>query len=281
MTLDEESFLQDAMEGLNEVLRPFQQEVNRGQRMADFIKHCVRCVGRDDFLQLDEMLHTKMAEQVEQEKALADCKPLFNNLRQYATEQVERYRLQFIEDLTRLAQEAGLPIDIDFPRFSVLKGIDGEIEFSKRLTTINKKTLKSIDPRRIITAVQRKKKQLYDRSFEPQKFIDGIYKTYAGIVETDNVSLGHTVPIQHFYLEYVISLQSKTFFANMDKARFRGYSLEQFGVDLWCYFESGIGRTTNGKVLQLRPGRNNSLWLIDSDGERRQITGISFQEGEG
>ncbi|MCI5129750.1 MAG: hypothetical protein D3907_14980, partial [Candidatus Electrothrix sp. AUS3] len=89
---------------------------------------------------------------------------------------------------------------------------------------------------------------------------------------------GHPVGIQQFYLEYVISLQSKAFFINMDKSKFRGYSLDQFSVDLWRYFAAGIGGTSNGMMLQLRPGRNNSLWLIDSDGERRQITGISFQE---
>jgi hypothetical protein len=78
----------------------------------------------------------------------------------------------------------------------------------------------------------------------------------------------------------VISLQSKTFFTNMDKAKFRGYSLEQFGVDLWRYFEAGTGGASNGKKLRLDPGRNYSLWLIDSNGERRQISGISFLENE-
>ena len=274
--MNKESFLQNTQEELNAILRPYQQELNRGQRMADFIKQCVRCAGRDDFLQLDEQLQTKMAENVEQEEPLTDCKPLFDSLREYAGEQVERYRLQFIEDLNRLAEEAGLPIEIDFPRFSVLKGIDGEINFSKRITTINKKALKSIDPRRIVTAALRVKKQLYDRPFDPQVFIDSLYKTYASIIKTEKFPPGHTVPIQQFYLEYVISRQTKTFFTNMDKTKFRGYSLDQFGVDIWRYFEAGIGGTSNGNVLQLTPGRNYSLWLIDGNGEPRQISGISF-----
>jgi hypothetical protein len=141
---------------------------------------------RDDFLQLDELLRTKMAENAEQEEALTDCKPVFDSLREYAREQVERYRLEFIKDLNRLAEEAGLPVEIDFPRFSVLKGIDGEIAFSKRITTINKKILKSIDPRRIVTAALRVKKQLYDRPFDPQKFIDSLYEPLA---ETDGTTL--------------------------------------------------------------------------------------------
>ncbi|MCI5183575.1 MAG: hypothetical protein D3921_13840 [Candidatus Electrothrix sp. AW1] len=276
--MDTEIFLQENQENLNNILRPFQQELNRGQRLADFLKQCVRCLGRDDFLQLEELLSSKTAQNVEDEEALNECKPLFQTLREYTGEQVEKYRFAFIEDLSRLAEEAELPIEIDFPRFTVLKGIEGEIDFSKRSTTINKKVLKSIDPRRIVTATLRLKKQLYDRPFDPQAFVDSLYATYTKINQQEDAAPGHPVGIQQFYLEYVISLQSKAFFINMDKSKFRGYSLDQFSVDLWRYFAAGIGGTSNGMMLQLRPGRNNSLWLIDSDGERRQITGISFQE---
>jgi len=73
-----------------------------------------------------------------------------------------------------------------------------------------------------------------------------------------------------------MSLQSRTFFQDMAKGRFKGYTLDQLAVDIWRYFQAGTGGTSEGYGLKLRPGRNNSLWLIDSDGEKRQITGISF-----
>lgn len=275
-----ETFLQDSQENLKQILQPYQKELNRKQRMADFVKQCIRCVDRDDFLQLDELLKSKMADNIKEDEELNACKDLFDLLREYANEKVERYRIQFVEDLSELAKDADLAMDIDFPRFSSLKGIDGEISFSKRTTMINKKALKSIDPRRIITAVLKVKRQLYDHSYDPQDFIDSLYQTYSKIIQKEKWTSGHTVPMQRFYLEYVISLQSKVFFQNMDKAKFKGYSLDQFSVDLWRYFQAGIGGTSDGHVLQLRAGRNNSLWLIDSDGERRQITGISFQEKE-
>jgi hypothetical protein len=275
-----ETFLQDTQESLKQILQPYQKELNQKQRMADFVKQCIRCVDRDDFLVLDELLKSKMADTIEEDEDLHACKDLFDRLGEYTDEKVERYRMQLVEDLGRLAQEADLEMDIDFPRFSSLKGIDGEISFSKRTTTINKKVLKSIDPRRIITAVLKLKRQLYDSPYDPQTFIDSLYQTYSNIIQKEKWTLGHTVPMQRFYLEYVISLQSRVFFQNMDKAKFKGCSLDQFSVNLWRYFQAGIGGTSDGYVLQLRPGRNNSLWLIDSDGERRQITGISFQEKE-
>jgi hypothetical protein len=275
-----ETFLQDSQESLKQILQPYQKQLSQKQRMSDFVKQCIRCVERDDFLQLDELLKSKMADNIKDDEELNACKDLFDLLGEYANEKVERYRIQFVEDLTGLAKDADLTMDIDFPRFASLKGIDGEIGFSKRTTTINKKVLKSIDPRRIITAVLRVKRQLYDRPYDPQAFIDSLYQTYSAIIQKEKWTLGSTVPVPRFYLEYVISLQSKVFFQNMDKAKFKGYSLDQFSVNLWRYFQAGIGGTSDGHVLQLTPGRNYSLWLLDSSGERRQITGISFQEKE-
>ncbi|MCE2432245.1 MAG: hypothetical protein J4F29_04855 [Candidatus Latescibacteria bacterium] len=275
---DREEFLEHMQENLTAVVRPYQQQQNRRQRMADFVKQCVRCAGRNDFFQLDELLKSKMAQDVEEEMGLKDGAEFLEQLRIYADEQVERYRIQFIEDLTTLAREAELPIEIDFPRIGVLKGIEGEIDFAQRKTTINKKVLKSVDPKRIITALRRVKQQLYDRPYDPQAFIDKLYDVYAEILKKEDREMGESVAMQQLYLEYVLSLQSRAFFQDMDKGRFRGYSLDQFAVDIWRYFQAGTGGTSEGYAVQLRPGRNRALWLIDSDGERRQITTIAFQK---
>lgn len=276
--MEQEIFLQEKKEELNSLLRPFQKELNGKQRMADFLKLCIRLTEKDDFLQLDEILKSKIADDTGSESQFKDIGNIFDQLKGYTSQKVDEYRVQFLEDLNRMAIDAALPFEIDFPRFFVMKGIEGEVDFSARTTTINNKTLKSIDPRRIVAAGMRLKKQLYDRSFDPQSFIDNLYKAYFSIIQKEKLSPGDTAPIQKFYLEYVISLQSKAFFANMDKAKFKGYSLEQFAVDIWCFFESEISKTSDGMVMQLRPGRNSAMWLIDSDGERRKITGISFQE---
>ncbi len=140
--MNHEKFLQEAQDGLNEIVKPYQVEINRRQRLADFIKTCMRSAGRNDFLQLDEQLKSKMAGDVVNENGLEETAGIFDRLREYANEQVDRYRMEFIEDLTARAQEADLEISIDFPRFSSLKGIAGEIDFSSRTTTINGKLLK-------------------------------------------------------------------------------------------------------------------------------------------
>ncbi len=271
-------FFEDVQEQLKQIVQPFQRDLNQKQKKADLIKQCIRCAGKDDFLQLDELLKSKLAKDICEDDALEGCAPVFGTLGDYADEKVEQYRMDLIEDLTRQCEEAGLEMEMDFPRFTVLKGITGEIDFSSRSTKINKKVLKSIDPRRIMAMVVRLKKQLYDKPYDPQAFIDSLCKVYLELLEKDDLAAGRPVPMQQFYLAYVISLQAKTFFQNMDKGKFKGYSLDQFSVDLWRYYQAGIGGTSDGYELALTPGRNYALWLLDTQGELRQITAISFHK---
>jgi len=278
--MSDEAFLQQIQDGLLEIVKPYERRLNQQRKMAEFIGECVRYAGRDDYIELDESLKTRMALDVAGEESLAGCAEYFDRLRTYAAEKVERYRLQFVEDLTARAREVGLALQVDFPRLVSLRGIEGAIDFGKRTTTINKKTLKTIDPKKIVSALLKEKRELYDRPFDPRAFIDGVHQTYKAILQREGLPPGRPVPIQQFYFEYVISLQSKAFLQDMARGKFRGYSVDQFGVDLWRTFEAGTGGTSDGFLLQLRPGRNNSFWLIDGDGEKRQITGISFQKVE-
>lgn len=271
-------FLENVQEELKQIIQPFQRDLNLRRKKAELIQQCIRCAGRDDFLQLDELLKSKSAEEICEDKELDGCAPIFETLGNYANEKVEQYRMDFIQDLTQKCEEAGFELEMDFPRFTVLKGITGEIDFAGRATKINKKVLKSIDPRRIMTMVVRLKKQLYDKPYDPQAFIDGLCKVYLDLLDKENLPAGRPVPMQQFYLAYVIDLQSKTFFQDMDKGKFKGYSLDQFSVDLWRYYEAGIGGTTQGYELQLTPGRNKALWLPDTQGELRQITAVSFHK---
>ena len=189
---------------------------------------------------------------------------------------MDNYRVKFKGTLLQLAQEAGLPLEVDFPRFSVLKGIEGELDFSTRSTAINQITLKSMDPKRIISTAIKLKRKLYDTVFEPQKFIDSLLQCYKEILKKEGRGMGDAVPIHQLYNDYVWSLQSKSFFQNMDKGKFKGYSIEQFAVDLWRFFESDVPTAEGGYRIRLNPGRGKSFWLIDQNGEKRQITHALF-----
>ena len=269
-------FLEDVQEELKQVVQPFQRELNKKQKKIDFIKQCIRGAEKEDFLRLDELLKSKIAKDIETDEEFEECFAIFAELRNYADEEVEQYRIELIEDLTRLCAEAELEIEVDFPDFTVLKGINGKIDFSNRCTKINQTVLKSIDPRRITATVQKLKRQLYDHPYDAEIFIDSLYQSYANILAKGKLAPGDSVSMQQLYLEYVISLQTKPFFQNMDKAKFKGYSLDQFSVDMWRYYQSDIEGTSDGYELQLSGGRSKALWIMDNQGELRQFSTISF-----
>jgi hypothetical protein len=278
--MEPEDFLQAQQARLTEMLRPYRREVSRRQGIADFVNRCLRSASRNDFFQLYELLNSRMAREVEAEPSWEDAKEVFDQLRADAAQKVERYQLRFLEDFTRLVEEAGLPLENDFPRLRLLKGIELEVVFAEKHTLLNGKPLKTVDPTRLIRAVVALQRHLYDRPFDGQNFIDGLLAVYQKVNQGAGRGDGDTAPIQTIYMEYTLSLQSRSFFQDMAKGKFRGYDADQFAIDFWRYFSSDVAATSDGHVLRLSPGRNNALWLIDASGERRRISGLSFQRGE-
>ena len=261
---------------LQEIIKPYQQEQNRRQKKSDFLVKCVRCIEKNDFFQLDELLRSKQANDVLEDSHFTSCDSIFTELRKFAGTQVDTCLVKFKGTLLQLAQEAGLPLEVDFPKFSALKGIEGEVDFSTRKTTINQIILKSVDPKRILSTIVKLKRTLYDSPFEPQTFINSLLQCYKDILKKEGRGMGDAVPIHQLYTDYVWSLQSKAFLQNMDKGKFKGCSIEQFAVFLLRFFESTVSTAEGGYRIRLNPGRIKSFWLIDHDGERRQITHASF-----
>lgn len=263
---------------LQVMIKPYQQEQNRRQKKSDFLKKCVQCLEKNDidFFQLDELLKSKQAIDVMEDANFHGCDSIFGQLQKVAETQVDNYRVKIKSTLLQLAEEAELPLEVDLPRFSALKGIEGKLDFANRSTAINQITLKSMDPKRIIATLTALKRKLYDTLFEPQKFIDSLLQCYKEILKETSGGMGDVVPIHQLYQDYVWSLQSKSFFQNMDKNKFKGYSIEQFAVDLWRFFESNVSLAEGGYCIRLNSGRGKSFWLIDQDGEKRQITHALF-----
>jgi len=276
MSPSEAQSVENAKIQLVEMLKPFQQEQNQRQKKSEFVKKCIQCVEKNDFFQLDELLKSKQAVDVQEDSNFEGSESIFGDLRNFADKQIDYYRLKYNENFIQMAEQMGLPLKIESNRFSVLKGIEGKLNFTNRSAEINGITIKSIDPKRIISTSLRIKKQLYDSVFEPQKFINSLLECYKEILKKESLRAGDVVSIWQLYTDYVWSLQSKVFFQNMDKGKFKGYSIDQFAVDLWRFFESDVSATEHGYRIKLNSGRGKTLWLIDQDGERRQISHASF-----
>lgn len=276
MDVMEMANLEDVKNQLEEILKPFQQEQARRQKKSEFVKKCIQSIEKGDFFELDELLKNKQAQDLLEDENFVQCKSIFSYLKSYVDEQIENYQLQFKEGLIEAAEKAGIPIKVEYPLFFILNGIEGKVDFASRTTAINQTTIKSVDPKRIIAAAIKIKQKLYDSPFDPQKFIDSLFECYRESLSKSGQAIGNAVPIQPLYTDFVLSLQSKAFFQNMDKGKFKGYSIEQFAVDFWRFFSSDVISTTEGYLVKLAPGRGKSFWLIDQNGEKRQMTNLSF-----
>lgn len=273
---DRSADIANAKDRLGEIVKPFQRDLNERQRKLEFIKRCIQCIERDDFFQLDELLKSEQASEVLRDPNFEHCSSVFSQLHAYTDAQIERYESEFQNGLIQAAEEVGLSIKVDFPKFFVLKGINGEVDFSTRRTKLGELTIKSFDPKRIVSVALKLKKKFYDTAFEPQLFIDSLFACYQEILKKERRGMGDVVPIHQLYTDYVWSLQSKAFLQNMDKAKFKGYSVEQFAIDCWRFFSAGVRTAQGGYCIRLAPGRGKTLRLIDQLGEERHIAHASF-----
>ncbi len=250
--MDNETFLQEQQDHMNSMLRPYQSELRRRERLADFVNKCIRSAGRDDFFQLDELLNSRLAADVEVEAGYEGMREVFERLRKDTARKVEHYQVQFLEDFKQLVEETELPLKNDFPRLTLLKGMDLEVKFNEKQAVLNGKVLKTVDPQRIMHAVLQLKRRLYDRPFNPQEFIDRLYTACVKVSKTEGGNIAGGVSLPMVYREYTWSLQAQSFFQNMAKGRFREYDADQFAVDFWRYFSSDVASTSEGYVPRLR-----------------------------
>lgn len=270
--------LESFANSLNEALKPYRSAWRRRERLSKTLERCIRAARKGDFFTLDEVLTERFLESLKGEPGLGDSAEVLAEVRWMATEGIRRYQLDFKEDILAMAEEAGVTLEVDFPRLKGAKGIEGQVDFNKRQTELNGKVLKTVDPARIVSTMARLQKRLHGSPLDPQAFIDELFEVYAEMLKPLNSAVGTHVPVQQFYLSLVVARQSKRFWQDMTRATFKGYGADAFAVDLWRFFDSEVDRTTSGHKLQLRPGRGASLWLLDLDGHRRKITTLAFVE---
>src|SRR3990167_10446309 len=95
---------------LQDLLKPYQQEQNQRQKKADFLKQCIKCIEKNDFFQLDELLKSKQATDLIADADFNMCDAILYQLQKFAETQVDSYRINFKSSLLQLAQEAELPL---------------------------------------------------------------------------------------------------------------------------------------------------------------------------
>src|SRR2546422_9112029 len=88
--MEQDSFLQTQQTRLTEMLRPYQREVTRRQRLADFGNAGIRSVGRDDFFTLYELLQSRACSEAQAVPGGEEARDIFHSLRADAASKEER-----------------------------------------------------------------------------------------------------------------------------------------------------------------------------------------------
>jgi hypothetical protein len=167
-------------------------------------------------------------------------------------------------------------VDGHFPRYTVNHVIDIEVDLDHRRTRINAQTLKTLQLKGVIEAIQREDKRLWRRPFQPQEVIEELYDAYRQVVALHRVALGDDVSLLEVHRMIFLSRQSERFMKTGSTSALVPYSRDQFAVDLSKFLQSGI--TTTGDGLRFRlvpiPTPTNALLIYFPDRGSREWRGL-------
>ena len=200
-----------------------------------------------------------------------------------------RFKHEFARRLQELLREKGFELGGHYPDLKA-KFYTIHVDFSKGSAALSfgHETVRGripLAPGSVLKAVEAADQAL-NRSFDPVKFISGLYAAYGRVGRIRDVPPGEKVPIIEVLQQLVFLLQPSTFLADPTKEHFRGYGRAHFGYDLYRLRLSGA-RTQEGQSVGLSTAtfdatrkRENFIWVPDNErGDGTTYSLIFFRKG--
>ncbi|MHA1794755.1 MAG: hypothetical protein ACTSUK_01480 [Promethearchaeota archaeon] len=154
-----------------------------------------------------------------------------------------------------------------FPNFNIKKILKIQIDLSKMQAKIGTKycsqIVREISVKVVALKIKEEAHRLFNRPFDPQKFLEILYHAYLLALTEENKAFGNGVSMFTIH-KFVFLLKQRESFFKKGKP-FESYLVDQFAVDLGKLLESGKFKTLDGYSLKLHPVRDykRALFVID------------------
>jgi hypothetical protein len=231
----------DAFESLERLAKAVIDRANALKRQRDFIEQVHERAALDppNYSVLRRLLSLPAMDEV-----VEDFKPESESLialKEATDEAWGRMRLSAINDFVKGAEQAGLAVRGQAPRFTVGRGNEVTFDVSKNRTSVNKTVIKSIDPRDVLEKVRADEERLWGENIDAAAEMERVYNAAKDEAASGGGAEG--VSILRVYDRIIRGLPSP------EKKKF---SKEVFAARLSRLLESGT-TTEDGHVLVLRP----------------------------
>ncbi len=194
-------------------------------------------------------------------------------------EHLRRYGELLREELTDCS------IDGRFPEYRINNVLDLRLDERKNRAIINtsfcRETVNEISVPTVAEKVREQLRRLFDRPFDPQAFLDQLYKAYRLALVQEGKPSGEVVNIFTAHKFAVCLRQSAKVFTDASARHFQPYLPDEFAIDLGKLLQSGITQTPQGYQLKLHPVRNpkEALFVVNFATGRGQNYGlVSFHQ---
>jgi hypothetical protein len=206
-----------------------------------------------------------------------DLKNEFDKIKQTFHSYKSKIRMEFDSNFVNECKQLGLDniAGNSMDQFRIKGIIHTKINFSKNVCDISTfaktKRVKSVDPKYIAKEVYKEAKRIFERKFDPEKFLSQLHEAYKSI-KTKSTS---QVILKEIHQAIWINNQRQGFFEKSEPNKMVAYPIDEFSVDLSRLIDSKVDRLRNGLYCKLSLGRDG-VNIYRSDGSFNSYKFIEF-----
>jgi hypothetical protein len=162
--------------------------------------------------------------------------------------------------------------------FRIMGIIAVKVNFAKSLSEVGtfvvSKKINTLSVEKVIAKIREEMNRLFDRPFEPEKFLQTLHDAYEAIRR----GLSANALLKDVYRQIWFGKQNQEFIETANPTKMIAYSLDQFSVDLGRLFEAKVRRLANGLecIISLGAGGIN---IYGKDGNFNSYKFIEFRKG--
>ncbi len=212
-------------------------------------------------------------------KDFPDFEKELTNSEDEVNKQVRQFKMSFGSSLISSCEKNKLsPVEGDIRKGFRIKGIiEVKIDFEKEFVTVStcskKSKINSLIIDKIISEIKKTDERLFKREWNPEKFINDLYKAYL-IVSKDKTDKEVLLEEVQAQLWLKMQTQNDSFRKSFDKDKIKDYPTDEFSVDL-------------NKLLISKPNNiflsegAGGITVFDSNGKFRTFKFLTFKGKEG
>lgn len=242
------------------VLNDFKKEINRRKTLANILQRIYTSLDKEDYWKAESLINKPQKESFQE---FVGGNLLEDTLEEIDT-LIQQHSRRFSSLLKENCMKEEIPLEGVHPVFRAYDLLEIRV-INERKIRIGTQSLSTLYLPKVLQIIKREQRAINNREFNPHRFYQKLEKAYQESLQKERKPFGQPCHILDVYHNYLLGLQTKTFFSNAIAENFRSYPKSFFAFDLKEYINSPIEKEGIVKLISVRESQN-TITIPDKGG---------------